>query len=56
MPKRKRVINIPPAKFVLQLYITGDTALIQEGNHGGKKDCQRGFKDNCRLKNSGSSA
>jgi hypothetical protein len=30
MPKRKRVMNILPAKFVLQLYITGDTVLSRK--------------------------
>jgi circadian clock protein KaiB len=50
MPKRKRAMNILPAKFVLQLYITGDTVLSRKAITEVKKIVSENLKDNCRLK------
>src|SRR4030042_2823145 len=50
MPKTKRVINILPAKFVLRLYITGDTVLSRKAITEVKRIVSEGLKDNCRLK------
>jgi circadian clock protein KaiB len=49
MPKRKRAMNILPAKFVLQLYITGDTVLSRKAITEVKKIVSEDLKDNCRL-------
>jgi circadian clock protein KaiB len=49
MPKRKRVMNILPAKFVLQLYITGDTVLSRKAITEVKKIVSDDLKDNYRL-------
>jgi len=50
MPKRKGAMNILPAKFVLQLYITGDTVPSRKAITKVKKIVSGDLKDNCRLK------
>jgi circadian clock protein KaiB len=49
MPKRKRVMNIVSAKFVLQLYVTGDTALSRKAIMEVKKVVSEDLNGNCRL-------
>jgi circadian clock protein KaiB len=49
MPKRKRVMNIVSAKFVLQLYITGDTVLSRKAIMEVKKIVSEDLNGNCRL-------
>src|SRR4030043_357953 len=50
MPKRKRAMNILPAKLVLQLYITGDTVLSRKAIRKVKRIVSEDLRDNCRLK------
>ena len=50
MPKRKGAMNIPPAKFVLQLYVTGDTALSRKAIREAKKIVSEDLRDNYHLK------
>jgi circadian clock protein KaiB len=49
MPKKKRVTNMLRARFVLQLYITGDTVLSRKAITEVKKIVSEDLKDHCRL-------
>ena len=42
-------MDIPPARFVLQLYIIGDKALSKKAITDVKKIVSEDLKDNCRL-------
>src|SRR3972149_8432806 len=49
MPNRKGAMNILPATFVLQLYITGDTVLSRKAITQVKKIVSEDLKDNCSI-------
>jgi len=49
MPKGKRVMNILPAQFVLQLYITGDTVSSRKAMTEVKTIVSEDLKDDVRL-------
>jgi circadian clock protein KaiB len=49
MLKRKGAMNILPATWVLQLYITGDTVLSRKAIRKVKKIVSEDLKDNFRL-------